>query len=522
MGKRLVLITLLMTILAISLIGCGKKVGTNEDKPVVTGETKVIAVVQFKQETNIFSPVNTTLRDFEAQGLRYGSDVLSGKLDGELEGFMASVNDFGNGGIEVIPVLKASAVSGGPIKAEVYNRFKNEIIEGLKKIESLDGLYLSLHGSMGVEGMNDPEGDLLQAVREVIGDEVPVGVSFDLHANITESNARLATFIVGYQTNPHRDQYESGYTSGKILIKTACGEIQPVMSFKKMKLLKGGGTNIDFLPPMNEIFQWMKKVQKQEDVLSISNFMVHIWMDEPDIGWSTVVVTDNKPELGDKLAEELADKDWEVRDYKHTEGYSPSEAVKLARKDWISRKLGTVMFCDVSDAVGAGAPGESTLILKALIEEGSDMVSYIPIRDKEAVLKAYEASVGGEITLTLGGKLEKVYNKPLEVTGRIIKKLEGQYGKTVILQIGKTYVVLIELSSAVMTPEFYTSLGLDLWKADIVVAKNLFPFRIWFLKYNRKTIDVITPGTTSVDLDDLKYKNCPRPIYPLDKIEDWH
>ena len=108
---------------------------------------------------------------------------------------------------------------------------------------------------------------------------------------------------------------------------------------------------------MRHIFNWIKKNLKREEVLSISNYMVHLWLDEPELGWSTVVVTDGNKELAEELAEELADMNWAVRDYPHREGYTPSEAIKLARSNWLARKLGTVMFCDVSDAVGAGGPG---------------------------------------------------------------------------------------------------------------------------------------------------------------------
>ena len=96
-----------------------------------------------------------------------------------------------------------------------------------------------------VEGLRDPESDLLQAVRDEFGNSLPIGISYDLHANVTEANARLATFIVGYLTNPHRDHYRTGYTSGEILCRTVLGEIEPVMAFRKMRLLKGG-MNIDF------------------------------------------------------------------------------------------------------------------------------------------------------------------------------------------------------------------------------------------------------------------------------------
>lgn len=487
---------------------------------------KVIAFAMLRQETNVFSSVPTTLKDFEDACLLYGGAVLGEQdrvLKGfdELVGFKAAVKKIGGGDVEAVPIYRAFAMSGGNIEAGVYHHLKEELISGLRALKQLDGLYLALHGSMGVEGIWDPEGDLLQALRQEFGNELPIGVTFDLHANITEAKASLATFIVGYRTNPHRDHFRAGYTAGEILVRTVRDEIKPVMAYRKMKLLKGGGMTIDFLPPMRRIFQWMEKSLRRKEVLSLSNYVVHLWLDEAQVGWSTVAVTDGNRALAEELAEELAQMNWAVRHHPHRKGVSPGEAVETARKKWLARRLGTVMFCDVSDAIGAGAPGENTWILKTLLEEGADLISYIPLRDREAVAQIYDRPKGETVTLTVGGKLEKRYNRPLTVTGTIVNKQDWLYGRTVILKQGGVHLILTEKPPLTMTPAFYKDLGLNLWKADIVIAKNLFPFRFTFRLYNRKTLDVVTPGTTNVNLSELEYKHIPRPIYPLDSIDDW-
>lgn len=487
---------------------------------------KVIAYAMLRQEVNIFSPVPTTLEDFKEAVLLYGSEVLTDQknvLKGfdECRGFLAAVRRVGGGAVEAVPIYKAFAMSGGAVEVSAYEHLKSELIRRLKQMEQLDGLYLALHGAMGVAGMDDPEGDLLRALRKEFGEALPIGVSFDLHANLTGTRVQLATFIVGYRTSPHRDHYRTGYTAGKILVQTIREEIQPVMAFRKLKLLKGGGMTIDFLPPMRSIFRWIKSSLHRKGVLSLSNFMVHLWIDEPEMGWSTVAVTDGNRALAEQLAEEMAELDWAVRDHRHHEGFSPSEAIALARRHGAARRLGTVMFCDASDAIGAGAPGENTWILKALLEEAPDLVSYVPLRDPEAVRTVYDLPLGEMVTLTVGGKLEQGFNRPLEVSGKVKAKKDWLYGKTVILKHGGVHLVLTEKPPITATPAFYRELGLSLWKADIAIAKNLFPFRFTFLLYNRKTIDVITPGTTNVNVFELGYKRIPRPIYPLDEIDDW-
>ena len=528
MNNRLLWLSLLVAGVLVSGCAPSNTEGNKTNSPVQITE-KTIAVASLEQETNSFSPVLTTLADFKTRDLNYGQDVITAALQegDQIAGFMDAVEDFGGGKIKVVPIIHAKAVSGGPVEKAVYDKFKQEILLGLRDIENLDGIYLSLHGSMGVEGMDDPEGDLLEAIRSEFGNQLPIATSYDLHANITEKKATLANIIVGYKTNPHRDFYDTGYVSGKILIKALQGEIKPVMSVRKLRLLQGGGATMDFLPPMDKIFKRMHEMEKEPGVLCVSNFVVQMWLDVPELGWSTVAITDDNKPLADRLADEIADLDWAVRDYKVTQKlYSPSEAVKAARNSWLERLTGIVMFCDLSDTVGTGSPGENTWLLKALTEEGYDLISYIPVRDREVVQQLAETPLGTTVTVSVGGKLDKIYNKPYEFTGELIFKGDFEdgprsAGRAIILKNKGVHLIVTDQPPNTWSPNFFTSLGLDLWKADIVVAKNLFPFRYRFLQYNRKTFNVVSAGPTNIDAMQVKYTNISRPVYPLDQIESW-
>ena len=476
------------------------------------------------QETNSFSPVATKLEDFEALGIYRGNDVLDameGQTLAPLWGFIKAIRDSAADSVELIPILSATAMSGGPIERDVYLRLQEEILDGIRDALPLDGVYLSLHGAMGVDGMRDPEGNLLEAVRRETGPQVPIAVSLDLHANITEAKVRNATVIVGYKTNPHRDFYATGFRCAEILLATLQGKIRPTMVAKKMRLLKGGGMTIDFLHPMRDVFAAMRRIENREDVLSVSNFMVHIWLDDPELGWCTVAVTDDNPDLAEEVATEIADLNWSVRSVAHSPGLTPSLAIGEARRSVLARLLGTVVICDAADAVGAGAPGESTWILKTLLEEAPDLVSYVPVRDAEAAARAYEADIDDTVGLWVGGKLDPEHNQPVYLDGRIRSKAITDLGKTVVVEYRGVHVVLTELPAMTMFPSFYTDLGLGLFRADIVVVKNLFPFRFTYAAYNRKTLDVLTAGTTNVDVFQIDYRHIPRPIYPLDDIADW-
>lgn len=496
---------------------------SSPEKPEMSDDPYIILYGEFMHEVNSFSPVITTERDFKADHLFYGEDVLNSAVeeDKQLAGFLEAVDEVGKGTVKAVPVIHAKSMSGGPVDSTFYASVKNTLIQAVTTLERVDGIYLSLHGAMGVQGMFDPEGDIIQSLRDTVGDDVVIAVSFDLHANVTKRRADEADIIVGYHTNPHRDHFRTGRKAGELLIRTVAGEIEPVMVVDKLKLLKGGGMNIDLLPPFRKIFARMKKMESEEDVLSVSFFPVHIWIDEPELGYSTVAITDRKPELAGKLADEIAEMAWAVRDVPQPAGNSPEEAVKMAHEKKLARKLGTLVFCDASDAVGTGTPGESTWILKALLENGADLTSYLTLRDAEATAEAWNYNVGDAVALNVGGKIDTVYNSVLPYTGVITWKNETSFGKTVIVKHEGIHLILSELPMASRLPADFKDLGLSLWKADIVVVKNLFPFRYNYLLYNRKTVNVMSPGLSNTDPFALKYVNIPRPVYPLDKIDSW-
>jgi microcystin degradation protein MlrC len=350
---------------------------------------------------------------------------------------------------------------------------------------------------------------------------VPIAVSFDLHANVTRRRVENASIIIGYKTNPHRDHRQTGQRTGELLIRTIRGEVQPVMVMNKMRLLKGGGMNIDLLPPFRKIFRAMKKMERNDEVLSVSFFPVHLWIDEPELGYTTIAITNANPTLAQQKADELADMAWAVRDVPQPAGNTPEEAIAIARKKNIARRFGTTVFCDVSDAVGTGTPGESTWILKALLEKGSDLTSYLTMRDEEAAHQAWQHGIGDSITLSVGGKLDTIYNRPVTFKGNIIYREETSFGKTLIIRHNGIHLVLAELPMASREPADFKKLGLSLWDADIVVVKNLFPFRYRYILYNRKTVNVVSPGLSNTDPAGLNFVNSPRPLYPLDKIETW-
>ncbi len=488
---------------------------------------KRIAYARIAQETNALSPVPTTLHDFESAHYLEGEALLRATTIGpevpgffkraELGGFMQAVAQR-KAEIEPVPLLSAWASSGGPLEAACFETLEERLVEQLRRAGRIDGMYFCLHGAMGAHGIADPESRLVRSVRSVIGN-VPIVVSHDLHANVTRARTLAADAIVAYQTNPHRDHAKIGAKAGRIAIGTVLGELRPTMAWRTLPMILGGGKTIDFLAPMRAVFRRMRRAE-QGGALAASTLMVHPWNDDPGLGWSTIAVTDDDQAAAERLAEELAELCWERRHEQPPAFPSASEAIAEARAASVRRKLGCVVMADASDVVTAGAPGDSTHLLRALLADAGGLLTYCAVRDPLAIGQLWRNSAGDRVALAIGGTLDPARSTPLPVVGTVVSKHDQHgFGRTVVLAVEHLRIVITEGPSMVMRPSFYTQVGLSLWKADIAVVKNFFPFLMFFLPYNRKTLFVRTHGTTDFDAAfQLRFDG---PMHPRDVVDDW-
>ena len=480
------------------------------------------------QETNALSPVKTTFQDFtsthylEGRDLaqacsRFGHEAKGWLRKAELKGFLEAAKKKGD--VHAIPLLSAWAVPSGPLTQECCAELEARLQAALRASLPLHGVYLCLHGAMGAEHGRDPEAGFLRAARAVVGDDVPIVVSYDLHGILTEERVRLTTASVAYKTNPHRDHVATGRRAGELLIDAARGDARPVVAWRSLPMFLGGGTTIDFLAPMRGLYARMRAMEKVPGVLSTSLMSCHPWNSDPNLGWGVQVVADGDRALAERLADELAERAWGVKDQLPPRFPAPAEAIADARAARVARKLGVVVMADASDVVSAGAPGENTILLRALLEQAGDLTCYVPLRDPAVVQDCWAKREGETVDVVLGGKLD-ARTPPLPVRAQLLKKhTRHGWGRTLILGAGHVKIVVVEGPALVAQPSFYTGLGLDLWKADVVVVKNFFPFRLFFAPYARKTIYVKTSGVT--DWDAAAAMPFDGPMHPRDDVADW-
>lgn len=492
---------------------------------------KRIAYARIAQETNALSPVATTLHDFESSHYLEGAALQAAIDDGhevagmyrkvELAGFVEAARER-RAEIEPVAILSAWSPSSGPLARACFETLEARLLEGVRRAHEdrpLAGMYLCMHGAMGVDGIADPESRLARGVREVLGG-APLVISHDLHGNLTRARIDAADAIVAYQTNPHRDHFKVGRKAGRIAIGAALGELRPTMAWRTLPMILGGGSTIDFLAPMRAVFRRLRAIERDGDALAASALMVHPWNGDRQLGWSTVVVTDGDAAQADRLADELAELCWARRHQQPPNLSTAQDAIAAARGAWLRRKLGCVTIADCSDVVTAGAPGDSTHLLRALLADGRGLLTYCAVRDPAAIAQLWPRADGEAVALAIGGTLDPASSPPLAVAGTLISKHDRRgFGRTAVLAVDHLRIVITEGPAMVMRPAFYADVGLSVWKADIVVVKNFFPFLLFFLPYSRKTLFVRTQGTT--DFDAAFQLEFDGPMHPRDPVDEW-
>lgn len=501
-----------------------------------------IAFARVQQETNTLSPVLTTMADFEKTHLLEGDALLRAiEPDAvEAEGFLrsAELSGFAEGArdeaalsqseLDLVPLCSAWAVPSGPLTRACFDEIAERVLAPLRRAQAdrpVDAVFLSLHGAMGVQGLplgaeESPDSELVRRVRELVGD-VPIGVTLDLHGNLCPGLVDRTQIIQAYRTNPHRDHVAVGARVGRALVRTVRGEAHPVQAWRSLPMLLGGGTTLDFWPPLRAIFQRISDLDRDPRVLAASLLTVHPWNDHSELGWSTLVTTDGQPELADQLADELAERAWAVRHALPPRFKTAEEAIRLAREARLGRKLGVVVMADVSDVVSAGAPGDNTRLLSAFLREGSDLTAYVPLRDPALVDELWSKHRPGDVvTVVVGGKLDPKRGVPIELTAKIhgMPRAHG-VDRMVVLESGRVRLVVTEGPAFAIRPAFYENAGLSVLAADVVVVKNFFPFLMFFLPYSRKTLFVKTSGVT--DFDAAYELSFAGPIHPRDQVTEW-
>jgi microcystin degradation protein MlrC len=472
--------------------------------------------------------MRTTIEDFERFHLLAGDalDRASSLRGVELKSFMphAELTGFRQaarlaGGVTCIPLESSMAVPGGPLTRACFDRLAGRLLDRIEDALPLDGVYLALHGSMQVDGLDEaPEAHLLRRVRQRVGPATKIAVSYDLHANLSEGLVAPVDVLVAYRTNPHWDLAPTGFRAGRRLFGALRGDIAPAHAWRKLPMVLGGGTTIDFLAPMRGVFRFMRRLERDPRVVSASLFMVHPYTNAEQIGWAVHVCTDGDRALAGELADRLADCAWAMREIPPPPMRSVAEALAEVRATR-RRRLGPITLVDVDDIVGAGAPGGNTHLLDELARTGRDLRAYIPIHDPALAGELRDVAIGTSVDVTVRGT-PGYGMPPVALHGAVVAaRTEGDFGLVIRLDVGELRVAIAERAPLPIHPSFWAALGLGVRRADLIVQKNFFHYRMFYAHLSFAHVPVVSDGATS--LVRVRDRDYAVPMAPRSKLDDW-
>lgn len=496
--KKLVFILLLISAMVITSCSPVKK-----DLPK-------IAIAGFWIESSTFSPARSNMDSFKQ--LR-GEEIFNYYPFFAADSVLRKAADW-------YPTLRARAIPGGMVTKETYESLVTEILEKLKKNAPYDGLFLDIHGASSVEGMDDPEGDFIKRIREVVGTETMISTSMDLHGNVTKDLAKHSDLITCFRLAPHEDATESRRRAVQNLIdRLESGKGKPkYKAWIPVPILLPGEKTSTRIEPGKSLYAQVDPLTKQEGVIDAAIWVGYAWADAPRNRATVMVYGDDKEQVS-KSAEQLAKSFWDVR--KQFEFVAPVASLEECLNKAIASKEQPFIISDMGDNPTAGGAGDVTWTLQEVLKrkefQKETSLIYASIPGPKFVEKAVELGEGAMIEATAGANVDARYAGPVMLKGKIEKiRHSDKHAETeVVVKVGSAHVIVTKIRKPYHREADFTNLGLNPRKTDIVMVKigylvpELYNMRADWLMAQ-------TPGGVDQDLERIGYKRIQRPMFPLD------
>jgi microcystin degradation protein MlrC len=492
-----------------------------------------LAIGAISHETNTFSKTPTTIDSFERYHYAEGHDIIEVFRDTgtPIAGFIDAAQQRG---FTLIPTIAAYAPPSGIVTASALRTLIDRLCERLTVLgEQIDGLLLDLHGAMVSEISPGGDADVLWRVREIVGQDLPVGIVLDSHGNLCQELVNLPSVLVGLDTYPHVDMRQRGQEAAQLLLSVIDGSVKPVKALRKLPILAPLPGQRTERPVMRELLSISKEIEANPRVLNATVTTGFPFADVPHAGFSAVVTTNGDQLLADQLADQIVATAWSRRQEFVVDTVNVEEAVHQA----MASRHGPVIIADLGDDPGAGAPGDGTALLWALLDLGARDAVFAVIADPEAVDRCATAGVGEQIRLDLGGKTDRRHGYPVEVQGEVKRVTDGRFrrsgpvaagievslGRTAVISAagrheGRVEIIVSERRTQVDDLTLFRILGMDPATKKMVAVKSNVSFRPAFTPTASDIIETATPGITTPDFDFFEFRQVHRPIFPIDSI----
>ncbi len=485
-----------------------------------------IAIGEFAHETNTFCPTLTTTAPFKEYQWLVGDAIVQihGGNRTYLGGMLARAAELS---VTPVPTFAAVAYPSGTITRAAYDEIMETLLAAIERAMPVDAVCLALHGAGVAEGIDDLEGAALAAVRECVGPDVPIAAALDLHGNITPRMLENVDGLFGNWYYPHTDSYERGAEAMDFLARVLKGEIAPIMHLEQLPMMIP--TCSTDLEPGMRLNALCREWEQRPGMIDCTIFHGFPYTDVPAVGMSVLTITDNDPALAAAAGKAVAGAIWEAREEYRPEILTPGQAIARA----LAVPEGPVVINDTSDNPGGGSPGDSTHLLRAMLDMQLENVCYAYIFDPETATQAHAAGVGATINVRLGGKTDDLHGAPIEAAAYIKCLTDGRFRLTTLMgrgmrvdlgpmarfQIGGVDVLVGSHRNQVLDDEIFLLHGIDVRRYQIVAVKSSSHFRAGYRHLATAIIAADAPGATTLRLDGFPYQRIRRTIWPLDAAE---
>lgn len=488
-----------------------------------------IVAAELSHETNTFSSVPTTMSSFERSGLRRGAAIAEALRESETS-FAGFFDAADRHGFLLVPVLAVWATPSGMVDGQALTSLVNDIVTGLVASRP-DGVLLALHGAMVSDLDDDADGWILEHVRHAVGPKVPIVATLDLHANITQRMVDAADLLIGYDTYPHVDQRPRASEAADLLVKILQGELTPVSHLLKPPMMPTSQNMTTDREPMHSIVALAHEAESRSGVVNVTIAGGFPPADTEDTGFSVLVTTNGQPGLAESVADEIGRYAWEKR-RGFLGGVTPWDEAAMAIRHEPS---GPTVLVDIADNPWTGGPGDSVELIRFLREHRIRNAAVASVTDPIAVRACVHAGPGSNLTLSLGGHIDRQHGDPIEIEAYVRLVSDGRYRNNgpmhagVEVTLGPTAVIVVDGIEVLVTTYAETPIDLNVFRShgiepaerNVIALKGKGHFRAAFEPIASQVILVEGPGITGSDLSRLPFEKVRRPIWPIDPDVEW-
>ncbi len=510
---------------------------------MIATSKKKIAICGFNLESNRFAPA-CSKKDFE-ENMYFSGKEISIQARSEypsihlgVKGFYAHMDEVlgGPDSWQAAPTLVVGATPAGPVEEKFFLEYLECLETSLRTLDRLDGVYICQHGAAVATHTHDPDGDMFFLVRKLVGQDIPIIATLDLHANVSEKMVSSVDMLIGYKTNPHIDLYERGEEAASAMIEMFSG-VRPQKYHIRLPLVAPSVTQRTAPGfPYGDLIR-LGETFLDSDLLNVTILSGFAFSDTPKNGMSIITHSRSSLDNAQRVAEQLASAAWQDRERYKLEMYSLGDAVAMAKQVGDDTGLEPLLFADPADNPGGGGRGNTTFILEAFLKAGVKGCTFAVFFDEAAVQVALSAGVNSKINITLNAEEEDQFSNPLPVQARVVSLHSGSFvgcygmaagttadtGATAVLDLGGIFVICISKRQQCRSSDYISAFGIDASSCRSIVVKSRGHFRAGFqhLFSDKQIIEVDVPGLTSPNLSNFGWKYLPRPVYPLDNDTVW-